>query len=246
MPKGHYPPYQANEIVCAFESNDPDALFSRYGGSLADMRNISGGNKLIMMEIVGFLGRMEVDRSQIGWPESRAIFGAISLKQLRIVAEALVQNDQGGRVILGPLQFISSRQETENINTEKIHDDLSAQGRNLLELIVQHAANQVFVPGDPSTYLGYKDCCVDLDVAPAHADLPWGRLLQQHGLNDLNEWTKRHNLPKITGLIVNQTGERQYWPGGDYFESNGRQDMDGAWWADQAQMAVKHDWQPYL
>jgi hypothetical protein len=127
-----------------------------------------------------------------------------------------------------------------------VRSDLTPQGRKLLKLIVQHAATSSFEPGDPSTYLGYKECCVALGAAPAHADLPWGRLLQQQGLNDLNEWTKRHSLPRVTGLIVNQTGDRQYWPGGDYFASNGRPDMDGVWWEDQARQAAQMNWQPFL
>ncbi len=127
-----------------------------------------------------------------------------------------------------------------------MRNDLSNQGRALLKLIVQHATTAGFVPGDPGTYLGYKECCVALGAAPAHADLPWGRLLQKHGLNDLNEWTQRHNLPRVTGLIVNQTGDRQYWPGGDFFESNGRRDMDGTWWEDQAKQAAQTNWQPFL
>jgi len=132
------------------------------------------------------------------------------------------------------------------MSTKKdMREDLSNEGRALLRLIVQHAGTSGFEPGDPSTYLGYKDCCVSLKAAPAHADLPWGRLLR-HGLNDLNDWTKRHNLPRVTGLIVNQTGDRQYWPGGDYFDSNGRPDMDGPWWEDQARQAAQMNWQAFL
>ena len=129
---------------------------------------------------------------------------------------------------------------------DEVRNDLSVQGRTLLKMISQHLATTGFAPGDPRTYLGYKECCMVLGVAPVHADLPWGRLLQQHGLTDLNEWTKQHNLPRITGLIVNQTGERQYWPGGDYFESNGRQDMDGLWWEDQAKQAAQMNWNRFL
>lgn len=126
-----------------------------------------------------------------------------------------------------------------------IRDDLPAKGA-LLKLIVNRLADPAFVPGDPSTYLGYKECCVALGVAPHDADVPWGRLLQPHGLIDLNAWTQRNNFPRITGLIVNQTGERQYWPGGDYFASNSRPDMDGAWRKQQAREAAKIKWQPFL
>jgi hypothetical protein len=137
---------------------------------------------------------------------------------------------------------VHMKAESEN----QIRGDLPERGRALLQLIANRLADPAFVPGDPSTYLGYKECCVALGVAPPDADLPWGRLLQPHGLNDLNGWTQRHNFPRITGLIVNQTGDRQYWPGGDYFASNGRPDMDGDWWEQQAREAARIKWQPFL
>lgn len=127
-----------------------------------------------------------------------------------------------------------------------IRSDLSDNGRRLLQLIADQIHSAAFVAGDPRTYLGYKECCVALGVAPADADVPWGRLLQKHGLNDLNGWTQRHGFARVTGLIVNQAGDRQYCPGGDYFASNGRPDMDGPWWEDQARQAGKFDWQPFL
>ena len=134
-----------------------------------------------------------------------------------------------------------------NIKNQKtIRNDLSADGRKLLKLIVQHVASPGFVPGAPETYLGYKACCVILGAAPANADLPWGRLLQKYGLTDLNEWTKRHDLPRVTGLVVNQKGDRKYNPGGDYFASNGRPDMDGPWWDEQAKAATQFNWQPFF
>jgi hypothetical protein len=125
-------------------------------------------------------------------------------------------------------------------------DDLTPEGRRLLKLIVRHVGSAKFRPGDPKTYLGYKKCCVALGIAPADERLPWGRLLQRFGLSDINEWTIRHNFPRVTGLIVNQIGDRQYWPGGDYFASNRKTDMDGPWWKKQAELATRFDWKPYL
>src|SRR6266481_3602135 len=103
---------------------------------------------------------------------------------------------------------------------KEIRDDMSAQGRTLLRLIVKHAKSKVFSPGNPETYLGYKECCEMIGVVTPGMDVPWGRLLQQNGLTELNEWTQRHDLPRVSGLIVNQSGDRQYLPGGDYFKSN--------------------------
>ena len=120
--------------------------------------------------------------------------------------------------------------------------DLSASAQKLLELIVRHMKSKAFAIGQPETYLGYKECCEHLGVTPTDGDVPWGRLLQQNGLNDLNEWTIRHNFPRLSGLIVNQSGDRQYLPGGDYFKSNGKSEMDFAWWESQVKSAMVFDW----
>ena len=126
------------------------------------------------------------------------------------------------------------------------HEELQPAGRALLVLIIEHVRTAGFRPGDPRTYLGYKECCVALGVAPDEADLPWGRLLQQNGLNELNGWTQRNDFPRVTGLVVHQGGERQYWPGGDFFRSNHRPDMDGEWWEQQALQAATFDWESFL
>lgn len=130
--------------------------------------------------------------------------------------------------------------------TKNIRDDISPKGRQLLTLIVTRLRAKGFAPGSPETYLGYRECCEQLGVATPDMDVPWGRLLQQHGLNDLNGWTQRHGFPRVTGLVVNQSGERQYFPGGDYFASNGRKDTDFSWWEGEAKAAAVFDWKPYL
>ncbi|HWQ90460.1 MAG TPA: hypothetical protein VN673_02225 [Clostridia bacterium] len=106
LPQGHYLPYRLNEIVCVFESDDLVALFNRYGTALTEQREMGTGKKLIAIEVVGFAGRIEIDKSQNGgWPESRAIFDPIPLGQLRIIAQAIVEDVRGGQAVLGPLQF---------------------------------------------------------------------------------------------------------------------------------------------
>jgi len=105
LPQGHYPPYELNEIICFFESNDLAALFKRYGRALTEQREMGTGKKLIAIEVTGFSGRMELDKSQNGgWPESRAIFDPIPIDRLRIVAEAVVEQNRGGQVNLSSLQ----------------------------------------------------------------------------------------------------------------------------------------------
>lgn len=104
LPQGHYPPYKPNEIICVFESDDLAALFKRYGTALTEQREMGTGKKLIAIEVVGFSGGMELDMSQNGgWPESRAIFDPIPIDRLRIVAEAVVEQNRGGQVSLSPL-----------------------------------------------------------------------------------------------------------------------------------------------
>ena len=106
LPHGHYPPYKPNEIICVFESDDLAALFKRYGTGLAEQRELRTGKMFIAIEVIGFSGRMELDKSHSGgWPESRAIFDPIPLKQIRIVGQAVVEDVRGGQAVLGPLEF---------------------------------------------------------------------------------------------------------------------------------------------
>jgi hypothetical protein len=111
LPQGHYQPYKQNEVTCVFESDDLLSLFKRYGTALAEQRDMPTGTKLVAIEVVGFTGRMEHDKSQGsllggGWPESRALFEPIPLKHLRIVGEATVQSNLGGQVVFGPLRML--------------------------------------------------------------------------------------------------------------------------------------------
>jgi hypothetical protein len=129
---------------------------------------------------------------------------------------------------------------------QMLRDDLPAAGKRLLSYIVEHIKAGRIKPGKPQTYLGYKECCVDLGIASADAEIPWGRLLQQHGLTDLAEWTIRNGMPAISGLVVNQSGDRKYFPGGDFFNAFRRPDLDFVWWEGQARKAVATDWTPYL
>jgi len=124
--------------------------------------------------------------------------------------------------------------------------DLSPQGRKLLKLLLKVLASPQFRLGDPSTYIGYQDCCDQLGLITPDMDVPWGRLLQQNGLNDLNNWTMRHRLPAVSGLIVNISGDHAWYPGGDYFKSHRRPDPDFDWWKDEVAKAVKFKWNPYL
>lgn len=123
-----------------------------------------------------------------------------------------------------------------------IRTDLSQEAKKLILIITEAIKSRRFQPGHPETFLGYKECCDRLGLTTPEMDVHWGRLLQQHGLDDLNAWTIRYELPRVSGLIVNQEGERKYLPGGDYFSSNGRPNFDFIWWDGQVSRSLKFDW----
>jgi hypothetical protein len=103
LPSWHYRPYQPNEVVCLFESEDLPALFKRYAAALADMRDLKVGEKLIILEADHSIGLLEEDKSQSGWKESRVLRGAIAAEKLTIVAESVVSSGSAGVVTLGSL-----------------------------------------------------------------------------------------------------------------------------------------------
>ncbi|HYE32476.1 MAG TPA: hypothetical protein VEH27_13685 [Methylomirabilota bacterium] len=115
----------------------------------------------------------------------------------------------------------------------------------LLKLLVQVMNSSGFKTGAPETYIGYQECCDRLGLQNPQNE-HWGRFLQRHGLNDLNGWTKVHGFPKITGIIVNQRGDRAFRPGPDYFKSNGQKDGEWQWWENEVAQAAKFDWSPYV
>lgn len=123
---------------------------------------------------------------------------------------------------------------------------LPAEARKLLALLLDVCAAPEFRLGDPATYIGYRECCDRLGLIKPGMEVPWGRLLQAHGLNELNAWTKRHGLPAITGLIINRSGDRAWYPGGDYFKSHDRPDPDFDWWKDEVAKAVHYQWKSHL
>lgn len=123
---------------------------------------------------------------------------------------------------------------------------LSPQGKRLLELLMEVVTSPHFKLGDPSTYIGYRECCERLGLIKPGMDVPWGRLLQANGLDDLNEWTLRHELPAVSGLIVNVSGDRAWYPGGDYFKSHRRPDPDFDWWKTEEAKAVAENWSAHL
>ena len=120
--------------------------------------------------------------------------------------------------------------------------ELDAQGKRLLAWLVSKVTT--VVPGDPRTYVGYKDAHDDLGLPLLGAT--HGQSLQRQGLTSLNEWTVANQLPGITGLLVAKAGAGAWTPGEGYFRSYGKTPTDFAWWENQIRQAKAFDWAPYL
>jgi hypothetical protein len=118
---------------------------------------------------------------------------------------------------------------------------LDAPGIRLLRLLIAHFP--VIVPGDASTYIGYKQAHDELKLPQVHTS--WGESLKPQGMNSLAEWVYDHSAPALTGLIVNKDSNL---PGGGYFKiygyENGFSPGFYPWWKDQIQQAIAYDWSP--
>jgi hypothetical protein len=103
----HYLPYKPGEIIFVFEADDFVDLLKKYGSTLAEMRGMPVGTKLSILEVVGSIGKVEVDQSQCGgWPESRAVFSAIPIKNVNVVAEVAVRKANPGQFVLGTIHLL--------------------------------------------------------------------------------------------------------------------------------------------
>ncbi len=118
---------------------------------------------------------------------------------------------------------------------------LSQDGKNLLTVIHQKIAEGAIRYEEPETYIGYKQAHELLGIEMAGRD--WGASLEKQGLADLAYWTRDKSVPKVTGLIVNQTKLK---PGSGYFKvfRGGKEDL--RWWREQARESIAFDWSPYI
>jgi hypothetical protein len=117
-------------------------------------------------------------------------------------------------------------------------ENLDEQGKAILTLIV-NSFDQI-KPGDPRTYLGYKEIHDILKLDQVREN--WGESLTEQGLSALADWTKNEGLPAITGLIVNQ-GDLE--PGNGYFKLFER-DHDYGWWQEEICKSLVFRWEPFL
>lgn len=116
---------------------------------------------------------------------------------------------------------------------------LDDEGLRLLRLLVSklHSAN----PDYPERMIGYKDAHEQLGLSQIRAD--WAESLKAQGLDNLAEWTKAHEKPAITGIIVNQG---THSPGRGYYSLFGRTNDDFTWWRAQIIASKEHDWSAYF
>lgn len=116
---------------------------------------------------------------------------------------------------------------------------LDKQGQALLSVLADHL--KTVIPGDPTTYLGYKEIHDTLNLPLKGAT--WGRSLQIQGLNSLAEWTKNENKPAVTGIIISTM---DYEPGAGYFKLFNQSDGNYVWWEEQVRLSKEYDWSTYL
>lgn len=116
---------------------------------------------------------------------------------------------------------------------------LDFHGQLLLSVLVKHL--KVVEPGNPATYMGYKEIHDILEL-PLRGPT-WGESLKHQGLSSLADWTAAEHKPAITGIIIDTV---KYLPGQGYFNLFGKTDEDFVWWKDQIRLSKEFDWTPYL
>jgi predicted HNH restriction endonuclease len=124
-------------------------------------------------------------------------------------------------------------------NVANIANDLDDDGRRLLDQLVKRLPN--VRPKDPRTFFGYKTFHDSLGLS--QQGLTYGTSLQNQGLSSLANWTYEHDLPAITGIIIDLDNLR---PGQGYFDLFGKSNEDFHWWLDEVAKAKDWDWAPYL
>jgi hypothetical protein len=116
---------------------------------------------------------------------------------------------------------------------------LDRQGRTLLAFLVARLGR--VVPGEPETYVSYKEVHEALNLKLLGPT--YGESLKHQGLLSLANWIVAEQKPAITGIIVDQTS---FAPGFGYFSPYGRTEDDFAWWSEQVGLSKGFDWRPYL
>ncbi len=113
-------------------------------------------------------------------------------------------------------------------------DELDDQGQQLLEWLVGKL--QDAVPGNPKTYVSYRDAHDELGLERRGSTD--GISLQGQGLNSLAEWTKATKKPGITGLIINRASLE---PEPGCFKLFNKKQTDYPWWELQIRLSKAFD-----
>jgi hypothetical protein len=116
---------------------------------------------------------------------------------------------------------------------------LDSQGQRLLGVLVNHL--EKIEPGNPATYIGYKDIHDLLGLKQIRNS--WGESLKPQGLSSLADWTAAEGKPGITGIIIDHG---TFMPGKGYFRLFGKSEDDFTWWKEQVRLSKEFDWSPYL
>lgn len=173
-----------------------------------------------------------------------------------VIARAADPNTTGAREIASyqesPLLVLGEFSEDENgiyariidrVPTSKVarSRELTAEAKNILQLLVNLIREGRFLPKDEQSFMGYREVHDALGLAKQGPH--WGNSLRFQGLADLAVWLRLNELPAATGLIVDQSS---FEPGDGYYEVNGRPANDRAWWVEQVRQAIAYDWSPYV
>lgn len=118
-------------------------------------------------------------------------------------------------------------------------NDLDPQAQRLLDWLAGKL--RTVVPGDPKTYVSYKDAHDELGLTQLGST--YGRSLEYQGLVTLAEWTVAEGKPGITGVIIDRG---THMPGSGYFKVFNKSPYDFEWWASQITQSAQYDWTPYL
>jgi hypothetical protein len=116
---------------------------------------------------------------------------------------------------------------------------LDPQAQALLNLLVSQL--EEVIPGDPQTYLGYKEAHDALHLE--YLGPTYGESLKKQGLLALANWILAEQKPAITGIVIDQTSHR---PAKGYFSPYAKSEDDFQWWTDQIHLSKNFDWRPYL
>jgi len=136
---------------------------------------------------------------------------------------------------------ISSKQLAELDRPESAHW-ISPEGRAFLEFLVQRIEQGAIGTGPIPLLPNYLETAQALGLA----NRSWPGLtmrLRTHGLDDLNDCTRRYRFPAIAGFIVNARSHR---PGGEFFMQHGKSPEDESWWLDQIRQAREFDWRALM